>query len=1268
MRRTLGLFVVLLALGFAAEVVTFDGNWAPNPLFNVVSQGPNAVEVIFSTHEVVIEEMEIDGVTMKHFGIPGIFLPNDAGAPNLAGTGRYIAVPEGARVQVTVLDVRTEVIHGIDILPAPELPLDTDDSPLRYEKDMSIYGRNAYYPDIPVQVSEVMEIRGVDIVVLGITPFQYNPVTRELIVYKDIRCRVDFIGGNGHFGEDRLRSRFWESTLQGHLLNYVSLPEIDFYAPERISDQSGYEYIIIVPDDAVFEAWADTIKSWRKLQGISCEVFTLTEVGGSTSGAIESFLNNAYNTWNPAPAGFLLLSDYPTSGDAYGITSPMWAGYCVSDNIYADVSGNNLPDMHHGRITAQTETQLNRMINKFLSLERDPYTATNFYDNPLVACGWQTERWFQLCSEVIRGFWINSLGKDPSRQYNVYSGTPYVGCSWSTAPNTATVVSYFSGLGYIPTTNPYNYSWWDSGSATGVNNDINSGAFIVQHRDHGNETGWGEPAYNTGSLNGLTNTMYPYVFSCNCLTGIYNWTNECFAEKFHRIEHGALGINAATEVSYSFVNDTYQWGIYDCLWPQFMPGYPAFDMVGYSDLRPGPAMSYGKIFLYGSSWPYNAGSKIYTYHLFHHHGDVFMTLYSEMPQTLSVSHATKINANQSSFTVTANDSSVIAITVDGEIIGVAEGTGSALAVPITAQPAGVFATITITKANFYRYEVTIPVVPSNYAYVIDATKIIDDGGDGLVNPGENINFGVYGWNMGTQNAQSVYGLLSEADPYVTINSDSSWFGTIVVDDSVLSNPYYEFVVANNCPDGHILDFTFEFHDTNDTVWVSDCQLLVYAPVLTYQHVIVLDANGVLEPGETSDMAVRLRNDGSATAESVTSTLMSVSSFITINDASGGFGNIDPGDTASNVADPYTVTASSSAPHGVLVDFSVVVQAGVYIDTLDFSMTIGNSVPTDTGYYYVYYSSGPHTRAPVFDWFPIDTTQTANAGVSIDPAMNQTIQTTLPFTFQYYGQDYNDVSICSNGWIALGSETATDFQNTSIPNAAGPEAMVAGVWDDFDPGDTLQPSDVYYYNDAANHRFVIEYFRMEHRPSGNHETFEIMLYDPAYYPTPTGDGEIIVQYLVGMQIQDNTVGIENFSETVGVQYFYNGTYDSLSGVITDSFALKYTTYPPENVGIEETNVLSLIPIRTLLNVLYPNPGMRLMSIRYQVAHLADLSLCVYDAAGRLVRTIVDGACEPGYYTQVWDAKDDMNRKVPAGVYFVRFQTGDYQRTEKAILLR
>ncbi|MGB3341797.1 MAG: FlgD immunoglobulin-like domain containing protein, partial [bacterium] len=65
---------------------------------------------------------------------------------------------------------------------------------------------------------------------------------------------------------------------------------------------------------------------------------------------------------------------------------------------------------------------------------------------------------------------------------------------------------------------------------------------------------------------------------------------------------------------------------------------------------------------------------------------------------------------------------------------------------------------------------------------------------------------------------------------------------------------------------------------------------------------------------------------------------------------------------------------------------------------------------------------------------------------------------------------------------------------------------------------------------------------------------------------------------------------------------------------------------------------------------------------------DISLRIYDAAGRLVRTMASGKCEPGYYTRVWDVRDDLGRRVPAGVYFVRFEADDYQRTEKAVLLK
>ncbi len=1283
MQKTLSI-MLLVTLAYGAETVLFDNNWAEHPLFNVVSQTPTGVEILFSMHRLVIEETLINGMPMKTYGVPGMFLPNDEGAPNLTGTGRYIALPQGARAEVTILDARTTAYHDVDVAPAPNIPRETDHSPLRYEKDMTIYNRNAFYPESVVRVSKPMKIRGVDVVILGITPFQYNPVTKELIVYKDLRVRVDFVGGNGHFGEDRLRSRFWEPILQGHLLNYNSLPEIDFYAPERTSGRYGYEYIIIVPDDAVFEAWADTIKAWRKLQGISCEVFTLTEVGGSSASEIKNFLHNAYNTWDPAPVAFLLLSDYPISGDDYGITSPVWTGTggsCVSENIYADATLDELPDMHHGRICAQGEVHLSTMINKFLSYERNPYTAANFYDEPLVACGWQTDRWFQVCIEVIRGFFINALGKNPAREYGICDGTPYPGCEWSTNTNTPTIVAYFgsAGLGYIPDTNPYDWTWWTNGSADGINAAINSGAFLIQHRDHGLEEGWGDPPYENSDLDNLTNTMFTFVYSTNCLTGKFDWFRECFCEKFHRIDYGALGANGATETSYSFVNDTYVWGMYDCLWPQFMPEYPSYNpipVIGEENLMPCIAMTSGKYFLESSDWPYNSDYKSITYYLFHHHGDCFNILYSQIPQNLTVSHPPFLTAGDTLFAVTADNGSAIALTVNGEILGVAEGTDAPRSITIPAQSAGDTMKVTVTRPNYYRYEVDVPIVASSYAYVTRSSDIIDDetGGnnDGLVNPGETIDYGVWAKNVGSAIAQGVYGTLTLSDPFVTLLSDSSWYGDIVQYDSALSEPYYSFSVDSNCPDGHEIDFTFYFHDVYDSIFTSYRTLIVYAPALTCQDVSVVNdnnLNAILEPTETADLIVTIKNEGSTSAENVTSVLRTTSSYVTINDSIALFGSIDPDTSVNNASDPYNVTAISSTPYGTEINFSMIVQAGVYNDTFEFTLTVGQLVPSDTGYYYAYFSGSPHSESPVFNWIAIDSTQTTYPGVSLDLGDDEVFHVNLPFTFTYYGVDYDTITISSNGWIAMGVVDESYPDHFGIPDPEGPEAMIAGIWDNLDPGNAVvSPSDIYYYDDAPNHRFIVEYFEVEHWPYYYFETFEIILYDPVYYPTSTGDGEIVVQYLVPMQREDITIGIENASESVGIQYFYDYCYHTYAGPITDSFALKYTTDPPSNTGIQEHEEVSAVPLDTRLSACYPNPFNREHKISYQLSRLSNVDLKIYDVAGRLVRVVAHGLHHPGYYTTIWDAKDDAGRTVSSGIYFVRLVVDDYKGVEKSILIK
>ncbi len=671
------------------------------------AQDRAGVAIHFGLNTFDLNPVEVEGSVAQAVSMPGVFLPNDAGAPDLPGLGRYVAIPHGATARVTILNARTERIEGVEIAPAPVIPLENDDGPLVYEKDLSIYERDTFYPAKPVRVSDPMTMRGVDVVIVGVTPFQYNPITKELLIYTELELRVDFVGGNGLFGETRLRSRFWEPILRAQLLNYETLPAVELDGP-RDGSRYGYEYVIITPTDPGFVAWGDSLKLWRNLQGISTEVFTTAETGTSAS-SIESWLNNAYTTWAQPPAAFLILGDYPSSGDGgrdIAITAPVWSGYCVSDNIYADVDGDDLPDMAHGRICARDATELGHMITKMLDYERQPYTDAGFYDHPVIAGGWQTERWFILCTEVCYGHQANVLGKHPVREYAIYSGTP--GSVWSTATNTSTVVNYFgpNGLGYIPST-PEHLTDWGS-NATRVNNDLNAGAYMMLHRDHGYEYGWGEPDYDKYDLDGLSNPMYPFIFSINCLTGRYDYGAETFTEKFHRMNYGAIGLVAASEVSYSFVNDTFVWGMFDGLWEGFMPDYGPYPH-GPDPLRTCFGMCYGKYFLEASNWPYNTSSKTVTYHLFHHHGDAYLRMYSEVPYALSVTHDTELCIDAGTFGIQANAGALIALTVDGAIIGVAEATGAWQDVPVTPQSETGTLRITVTAPNAYRYDQSVPI-------------------------------------------------------------------------------------------------------------------------------------------------------------------------------------------------------------------------------------------------------------------------------------------------------------------------------------------------------------------------------------------------------------------------------------------------------------------------------------------------------------------------------------------------------------------------------
>ena len=568
MKKTAVILLMLLIAGSCtwAQQFTYSNNWG-TPGFNLIDSRSTAVELIYSVPGFSMDEVMVDGKIMKNVSMPGSFLPNDAGMPNLPGQGSFIAIPQGSTPKIKIVASRIETIHNVDVAPAPRIPLDTEkDFPL--EIDQVAYSTNALFPESPVMISEVNQIRGVDAITVGVTPFQYNPVTKDLVVYQDLKVEITFEGGTGQYGNDAFRSRWWDPIMKDYILNYASLPVVDydkrFQTYSKGQKNNECEYIIISPDGPEFRAWADTIAFFRNQQGIITHVYTLADIGGNVETTIENFINDAYNNWTIKPVACLLLGDYGTDG-MKNITSHMYthpAGYpnFASDNKYADVTGDEMPDVVFSRIVANNAAQLQILISKFMNNELNPPTDSLFYKKPITALGWQTERWFQLCSEIVGGFWKHTMGKQPRRINAIYQGSQNV---WSTASNTNQITSYFgpSGLQYIPAS-PSDLGGWTGGNSTKINQSIDSGAFILMHRDHGYYDGWGEPAYSTGNITALNNTMLPFVFSINCQTGSWHRSADCFGEKFIRHTKnghnaGALGIVCPTEVSYSFVNDAF---------------------------------------------------------------------------------------------------------------------------------------------------------------------------------------------------------------------------------------------------------------------------------------------------------------------------------------------------------------------------------------------------------------------------------------------------------------------------------------------------------------------------------------------------------------------------------------------------------------------------------------------------------------------------------------------------------------------------------------
>ncbi|MEO0184380.1 MAG: C25 family cysteine peptidase, partial [candidate division WOR-3 bacterium] len=946
------------------------------------------------------------------------------------------------------------------------------------------------------------------------------------------------------------------------ILNYEYNPEAKPLGILIITPNSFYNMVLPLAD-------------WKEKKGWKVTVARLSETGTSAT-AIKNYIANAYHNWNPPPEYVILIGD-KDSIPCFTVSSN------PTDHPYTTIDGSDfLSDLLIGRLSVANVNELNTVIAKIINYEKNPYTTDTL--------------WFKRTLMVA--------GNYPDNQMT----TPIPTKRW--------VREKFLNNGYYQVDTVF-YPPISNG-VTAITNSVNQGVTFINYRGGiASWSGWDRPSFYNTDVIGLSNGWkLPVVTSIVCLTGNFN-AEPCFGESWLRAGNpstpkGAVAFfGASPPTTHSRWNNCLDFGIYHGLLQ---------DSIYYLG-----AMTYrGKIEIY-VNFPLetspDSGSEFY-FNAYNLLGDPSLEIWTDVPKNLIVNHQTAIPVGTNQFLVQVLNSSsqpekgaLVSIYKKNETkeVGFTNASGIASFQINTNIPDTLF--VTATKHNFKPYCGYAMVNNSAVFVGYYSHTIADPGGNnnGEINPGESIDLTITLKNFGNSTtATNVSAQLSTTDQSITITDSIKNYGSIAPGATGIATPFV-FNVSQGIKDNHTIKFSLDITSSQGN-WNSVLWLTAKAPEFEYQRCQILDGgNGILEPGETSDLTISIKNIGGLIGTNLQGILRSLNPGVSVIDSIGSFGNIQVGDSATNSGDMFRVNTSSQLAPGHEINFLAILSEGNWIrDTIRFSIIIGiinsNSPTGPDGYgYYVYDNTDTnYPEAPTYNWVEMDP-DLGGQGTILNLLNDETKTVNMPFDFKYYGNNYDKLSISSNGYIAMDSTWIADMYNWHIFGAGGPPLLIAPFWDDLDPNATDSSGNVCYYYDGSNHTFIIEWSRIQHlhNPTAptpaELQTFEIILFDPNYYPTQTGDGEILFQY---KKINNDdywhnyaTVGIRDYNHINGLEYSYANQYPSSAALLENNRAIKFTTDQPDPFpGIEE---LDKSKVRSKKLEVYPNPLRTRCVIKFQI---------------------------------------------------------------------
>lgn len=975
-------FTIVLLLGFISIMAFSQKSWVP-----FTSQQPlqHEITILSSDRSGLILEVTIPGMfsevvsnenmTFERITLDENSTTKDVGRPELPTLHELIGIPGNQKMTVTILESETMKFEGYTIYP---FQTPTTDNPGGHSHpfvmDKAFYGKNASYPAENVVMSQPGIWRDVKVAGVHITPFIYNPATKELQAITYLRLKIDFSGNDPSMSFSP-KMDITPKFYQMYSAAITNFEDLGYKLTYR--DTPATKYLVITNGEAVNSI--QSLVDWKNQMGHKVEIKTI-EAGFNTPAHFKAYITELYAQ---GLEYVLIVGDaYPNGGNNGGPNVvPMfyWApggeDPSYSDSWYTCLDG---PDDHYadlaiGRFVydvnqlGQLELQVEKTMTHYLA----PDMSDNWAENTiLIAHKEEYPGKYTQCCEQIRTF--NYAIQTPIFE-KAYGGEAY---------SNGQVVEFVN----------------------------NTGVGIFNYRGHGSATqlwDWTtvNPTHFTATnVNQLTNFEQLFVFFDVCCDNmdIVAHLGDCLCESFMKHLGASVAVNGAIIPSYTTPNHDYDKEMYKAVFRQGITN------IGY-------VTNFANVTVLNAHGTIGR-SNVRTYLWL---GDSSIEPWTKQPTTVTALHNEQIFLGLSEFVVNVMgngspvENALVCVTnEDGSVYGVAYSDAAGVA---TVQFDGPVqtpgeATVTITKHNYVPYQAVLPIIPQAGPYVVKDSFAINDNvggnGNGLMDYAESILLTLSVKNVGIQMAQNVVVTLSTESEYVNITTGSSNYGNIAPDATVTVVDAFAFDVAENIPDNHAVLFTVSATDGTDN-WNSNIVITGHAPVLVYESFELFDPtgnnNGKLDPGENATVVVTVKNTGSADAYDVFGQLTTNDTFLQVTQTDPQeLGDISANSTASA---SFGVYASESTPAGHSAALAVEMSAEHNITgTGSFNIIIG--------------------QIPVII---ICLDPNHSSGAQMQTAMN-----TIGITSEYVTAFPTNLSLYSSAFVCLGIYSS----NTVLTSAQG----------------------------------------------------------------------------------------------------------------------------------------------------------------------------------------------------------------------------------------